>query len=288
MDSYLEIVDRVLSKGDLKKNRTGVSAYTVVGAEFVHDMSQGFPLITTKKMASKSIRVELEGFINGETSKQWFKDRECNIWNDWCNPSRVPYGTDAFSQKQMADENDLGPIYGWQWRHWGAEYIDERSDYSNKGIDQLARVVDTLKKNPSDRRMIVSAWNPKDLPLMALPPCHYSFQVTVINEKLNLIWNQRSVDTMLGLPFNIASYGLLLHLLAKESGYTEGTLVGHLGDVHIYKNHVLGAREQLSRTPNKLPNAVTEPFNSIFDWKHNHTYFENYNPHSKIEFQIAV
>lgn len=132
MDSYLEIVDRVLSNGHLEPNRTGVSAYTIVNAEFVHNMSKGFPLITTKKMASKSIRVELEGFIKGETNKQWFKDRECNILNDWCNPTRVPYGTDAFSKKQMADENDLGPIYGWQWRHWGAKYVDERSDYSNQ------------------------------------------------------------------------------------------------------------------------------------------------------------
>src|SRR3989344_1187978 len=228
MESYLNIVKEILTKGQRKENRTGVDTIVIDGAIFKHDMQEGFPLLTTKKMATKVIRVELEGFIKGITDKKWYKERGCNIWNEWGNPQMAPYGHDAESRKRMAEERDLGPIYGWQWRHFGAEYLGHDADYSEKGTDQLKKVVDTLKKNPLDRRMIVSAWNPNDLGKMALPPCHYSFQVTSDGEKLNLFWNQRSIDTMLGLPFNIASYGFLLHLLAKESKMKEGNLVGFL------------------------------------------------------------
>jgi thymidylate synthase len=185
-------------------------------------------------------------------------------------------------------ERDLGPIYGFQWRHWNAEYDGFDKNYSGKGTDQLEKIVNTLKKNPNDRRMIVSAWNPEQISEMALPPCHYGFQVTVIKDKLNLLWNQRSVDTMLGLPFNVASYGLLLHLLAKESGFKEGKLIGFLGDVHIYKDHLEGAKEQLKREPFSLPTIQTENFSSIFDWEYTNSKLENYQSHPKIEFSIAV
>ncbi len=288
MQAYLEIVDKILKEGEWKNNRTGVDTLAIAGAMFEHDMSKGFPLLTTKKMAQKAIKVELEGFIKGITDKNWYQERGCTIWDEWCNPQKAPYGTDEESKSKMKAERDLGPIYGFQWRHWNADYESFNTDYAGKGIDQLAKIVQTLKKNPNDRRMIVNAWNPEKLSQMALPPCHYGFQVTVINNKLNLLWNQRSVDTMLGLPFNIASYGTLLHLLAKESGFEEGKLIGFLGDVHIYENHLDGAKEQLTRTPLALPQAETENFSSIFNWESSDTKFKDYLPHDKINFPIAI
>jgi thymidylate synthase len=184
----------------------------------------------------------------------------------------------------------LGPIYGFQWRHFNAPYKNYDSDYTNQGIDQLKKVIETLKTNPRDRRMIVNAWNPLQFDEMALPPCHYAFQVTVIENKLNLLWNQRSVDTMLGLPFNIASYALFLHLLAKETGLEEGKLVGFLADVHIYENHLAGAKEQLSRDPKKfpLPKIETGNWKSIFDWQADDTKVLNYQSYDRIPFEIAV
>ena len=183
---------------------------------------------------------------------------------------------------------DLGPIYGFQWRHFGAEYKGWDKDYDRQGIDQLAEVVRKLKEKPTDRRMIVSAWNPLQMDEMALPPCHYGFQVTVIGKRLNLMWNQRSVDVMLGLPFNIASYGLLLHLLAKEAGLKEGRLVGFLGDTHIYVNHIEGAKEQLSREPYPLPKIETPRFTSIFEWEYTDTQLLDYQHHPHIRFEVAV
>jgi thymidylate synthase len=181
-------------------------------------------------------------------------------------------------------------VYGFQWRHWGAPYVDHATDYTGRGVDQLRRVVETLKTDPNDRRMIVNAWNPTQLAEQALPPCHFVFQVTVINGKLNLLWNQRSVDVPLGLPFNIASYGLLLHLLAKEAGLQEGRLIGFLADTHIYVNQVDGIREQLTRDPERypLPRLVTEPFASIWDWTAEHSRIEGYASYPKIDFPIAV
>lgn len=288
MKAYLDIVRQILDQGERKANRTGVDALTVAGCMFEHDMADGFPLLTTKKMFLRLVAVELEFFIRGLADKEWLKARNCHIWDEWANPTKAPYGHDEESKAHMAAERDLGPIYGFQWRHFNAPYVSFDSDYAGQGADQLKTIVDKLKSDPSDRRMIVSAWNPSMLKQMALPPCHYSFQVTVVNGKLNLLWNQRSVDTMLGLPFNIASYALLLHLLAKEAGLKEGRLIGFLADTHIYVNHVEGAKEQVSREPKKLPSLVTEPFTSIFDWEHTHSRLQGYESHDKIEFPIAV
>jgi thymidylate synthase len=290
MKNYLDIVRHILDHGEVKENRTGVDAITVAGAMFEHDMRNGFPLLTTKKMPFKMIRTELEFFIKGLSDKQWLQERGNTIWDEWANPTKAPYGHDEAAKQRMKEERDLGPVYGFQWRHFNATYQNFDTDYTNQGVDQLKKLVDTLKSNPSDRRMIVSAWNPSMLSHMALPPCHYAFQVTVINGKLNLLWNQRSVDTVLGLPFNIASYALLLHLLAKESGLQEGRLIGFLADTHIYVNHVEGAKEQLSRDPTKypLPKIVTDPWTSIFNWTADDTKLEGYESYPKIEFPIAV
>lgn len=290
MKAYLDIVKKVLETGELVETRQGTKAYTMAGAMFEHDMAKGFPLLTTKKMPMRLIASELEFFINGITDKQWLLDNNNHIWDEWASPVKAPYGHDELSKKRMLEERDLGPIYGFQWRHFGAKYENYDTDYTGKGVDQLKRLIDILKSNPRDRRMIVNAWNPMQLDEMGLPPCHYCFQVTTIDGKVNLLWNQRSVDTMLGLPFNIASYALLLHLIAKEAGLKEGKLVGFLSDVHLFENHVDGAREQLTRDPDKypLPSITTENWKSIFDWKYADTKLEGYQSHDRIQFEIAI
>lgn len=288
MKAYLDIVKKILEEGIWKDNRTGIRTKAIAGAMFEHDMSEGFPLLTTKSVPFRLVASELEFFIKGITDKEWLKERKNFIWNEWCSPDKVAYGHDAETKKKMEEERELGPIYGWQWRHFGAKYVTFNTSPEGKGIDQLKNLIEKIKKDPTDRRMIVSAWNPVDIKSMALPPCHYGFQVTVIDGKVNLLWNQRSVDTALGLPFNIASYALLLHLIAKEAGLQEGKLIGFLGDVHIYENHIEGLQEQLSREPKKLPSIKTENFTSIFEWKYEDSSIENYDPHPRIKFEIAV
>lgn len=280
MKNYFDIVEKVMNDGTISHNRTGVDTLKIAGALFEHDMSKGFPLLTTKKMAFKTMAVELEGFIKGITDKRWFQDRGCHIWDEWCSPWLVPYGHDDETRARMKAEHELGPIYGKQWRKFN-------SSRKFQGIDQLAKLVDMLKNNPNDRRMLVSAWNPCQLDQMALPPCHWGFQVTVTNGCINLLWNQRSVDVALGLPFNIASYGLLLLLLSIESGFKPGKLIGFLGDVHIYVNHLKGLEEQLSREPFDLPMVFID-WNGFFNFDHENALLVEYKHHPKIPFEIAV
>jgi len=288
MQAYLEIVRRILETGEIKHNRTGVDAATIPGAMFEHDMAQGFPLLTTKRVLFRLVASELEFFIRGLTDKEWLRERNNHIWDDWCSPEKVAYGHDEDTLRAMAAERELGPIYGWQWRHFGAGYRAWDQPPDGTGIDQLRNLVEKLKSDPDDRRMLVSAWNPVDFHRMALPPCHYCFQVTVIGGRLNLLWNQRSVDVALGLPFNIASYALLLHLIAKEAGLEEGRLVGFLADTHIYVNHCDGMRKQLAREPRNLPAIHTDHFSSLFDWRYEDSMIEGYDPHPGIRFEIAV
>lgn len=288
MKAYLDIIKKILKEGETKKNRTGVDTIAIAGAMFEHDMSKGFPLLTTKAMPFRLVASELEFFIKGITDKKWLQERGNHIWDEWCSPLKVPYGHDPETKKRMMEERDLGPIYGWQWRNFGAEYVSYEKPPKGEGKDQLKSLIEKIKEDPTDRRMIVTAWNPKDIQKMALPPCHYGFQVTVIGDNLNLLWSQRSVDSALGLPFNIASYGLLLHLLAKETGFKEGKLVGFLADTHIYVNHLPGIEEQLKRKPFPLPEIKTENFSSIFEWKYTDSKVENYQHHPPIKFEIAV
>ncbi len=287
MREYLSIVRKGLV-GAPKENRTGVPSRSFAGAMFEHDMANGFPLLTTKSVPFRLVASELEFFIKGITDKKWLQDRDNHIWDSWCWQKKVPYDSNEETKKAMAAERDLGPIYGFQWRHFNANYHGYDFDYHGQGIDQLENIVNILENNPNSRRMNLVSWNPLQLDEMALPPCHDSFQVTVTDEKLNLIWRQRSVDTALGLPFNIASYGLLLHLLAKESGYEEGRLVGHFGDVHIYEPHVEGLMEQLSRVPMTLCKVETDNFTSIFDWEYSDSRVVDYKHHSRIDFGDAA
>ena len=298
MKAYLDILGNIYNNcTDIRQNRTGIPDIgTGHGATFIHDMEMGFPLITTKKMGLKNIATELEFFIRGITDKKWLTDRKCKIWNEWANPVKVeqeyntkinamgrgatlsPADTQVIRNSIMDSERDLGPIYGFQWRHFGGEYqwdqarIEKNpSDNFNPqkpGIDQVANAINKLKNNPNDRRILVSAWNPVDFPQMALPPCHVMHQLIVRDGKLNLIWTQRSCDMFLGIPYNIASYALLLLLYAKEAGMTPGILKGELHDAHIYTNHLDQVREQLTRTPHPLPTVEIpdENWRGMLNW----------------------
>ncbi len=273
---YLDLVRKILTEGKKKQDRTGTGTISIPHAMVSFDLERGFPLLTTKRVAFKAVKVELEGFIKGIKSKRWYQERGCTIWNEWCNPQKVPYGTDDETRRKMLEEDDLGEIYGVQWR-----------DFNNQGYDQLKKIVETLKTNPHDRRMVCSAWNPLALDKQALPPCHYNWVVSV-DDKLHLSFSMRSVDVGLGLPFNIASYSLLAHLLSLESNIPVGTVTGFLNNVHIYTNHVEGLSMQLNRNPFDPPKIETVDFDSIFNWRFDQTKVTGYKSHEKISLPIAV
>jgi thymidylate synthase len=248
---------------------------------FEYDMSEGFPLLTSRKLPFISTKVELEFFIKGLRSKKWLQDRGCHFWDNWCNPQKVPYGNDEETKKKMLEEDDLGLIYGTQWRGFASP--EDKSGYH---VDQLKNVVDTLKTNPQDRRMIISAWNPLVLPHAALPSCHYNTQVTVTDGKLNLLWNQRSVDVCCNQ--SITTYALLLHLLAKEGGFKEGKLIGFLANCHIYENHIEQVKKQLTQETFVLPSVETVNFTSIFDWSYKDSVLKDYKHSDPIKYEVAV
>lgn len=287
MRAYLDIVEEILTKGVLKHNRTGIDTIAIEGYTFKHDMSKGFPILTTKKIKFENVASELEFFIKGITDKKWLQDRGNLIWNEWNSKTNYYYDVNE-STLQEYRYRELGPIYGWNWRYFGAKYEGFDKNYDGKGFDQLEYLVRLLKTDPNNRRMYVSAWDPTQINDMALPPCHYGFYVNILDNKLNLTWDQRSVDTALGLPFNISSYATLLHLLAKESGFKEGLLTGSLKDTHIYVNHINKIKEQLKRKPSKLPEIVTKNFTSIFDWKCTDSELIDYQHHDFIKFEVAV
>tara|TARA_B100000963_G_scaffold250334_1_gene219314 strand:- start:1414 stop:2328 length:915 start_codon:yes stop_codon:yes gene_type:complete len=256
---YQELLEDILHNGVQKEDRTGTGTYSVFGRQIRHNMKEGFPLLTTKKMAWKTMITELLWFLKGDTHIKFLLDHNCNIWNGDAYKAyrrsveeHYEKGGDVADMEQFIEEikrghdndwGDLGPVYGEQWRRWN-------------GIDQIEELIYNLKNNPDSRRHIVNAWNVEDLDEMVLPPCHYGFQCYVREGKyLSLMWNQRSVDTFLGLPFNIASYGLLLTMLAKECELIPDQLIGNLGDVHLYKNHVEQAIEQIKRKPFTLPDV---------------------------------
>lgn len=312
MKAYIDILNNCLNSGTMSDNRTGIKTLRIPwGATFEHDMSNGFPLVTTKKMGLKNIATELEFFIHGITDKKWLTDRKCHIWDEWSNPTKwQPKYEQAIKDKPalsesektelknqiMSDERDLGPIYGWQWRHFGGKYFwnpvapQKNFEPQYPGIDQLANAINTIKKDPNNRRIIVNAWNPVDQHQMALPPCHIMHQVLVHNNKLNLIWTQRSCDMFLGIPYNIASYALLLMLYAKEAGLQPGVLRGELHDVHIYENHINQAREQITRTPYKLPTVEIpdENWQGMLNWHANDGFkLKDYVCHERLRGDVA-
>ncbi|MFQ6777725.1 MAG: thymidylate synthase [Alphaproteobacteria bacterium] len=311
MKAYLDILREIIVKNynpttkeyDWQMNkRTGENTIRVFSETFKHDMSQGFPLITTKKMALESTLAELEFFLKGYTDKQWLQDRKCRIWNEWGNPVKVQKTIKEYEavngpasqdiKNQIAnDEKDLGPVYGYQWRHFGAPYpVKGRINTDEKyGVDQVQNVINTLRVDPSNRRAYVSAWNPADMSQMALPPCHIAHQVLINGDKLNLVWYQRSCDMFLGVPFNIASYAMLLLLYAKELGYKPGTLVGHLEDAHIYQNQINQVNTQLERQPYELPTMEIPDNNwqGMLKWNYKDYLLKNYKHHDKITAQVV-
>jgi len=264
MQQYLDLMRRVRDHGVRKTDRTGTGTLSVFGHQMRFDLAQGFPLVTTKKLHVKSIIHELIWFLDGDTNVGYLQANGVRIWDEW------------------ADEHgELGPIYGKQWRSWPT--LDGRS------IDQIAEVVETLKTNPDSRRMIVSAWNPADVPDMALAPCHCLFQFYVADGKLSCQLYQRSADVFLGVPFNIASYALLTMMMAQVTGFAPGEFVHTFGDAHLYLNHLEQAEEQLKRTPRALPRMEIDPaVKSIFKFKFEHFKLVGYDPHPHIAAPVAV
>ncbi len=288
MHQYLKILDEIIDEGDWKPNRTGIKAKSIPSAVFKHDMQNGFPLLTTKKMPFKLIASELEFFIKGLSDKAWLQERGNHIWDNWCNPAIIAYGHTEDIKNDMKKETDLGRIYGVQWRNWKSyDYMSTEPII----VDQLKNIIETIKTNPSDRRMICTAWNPGELDQMALPPCHLVWQVVMSGENfdiLNLNWYQRSCDAVLGLPFDIASYGLLMTLLCLETGKKMGRLTGFMGDTHIYENQMQRLQEQRKREPKPLPKMTIPNFNSIFNWIYEDRKLLNYSYWPAIKYPIAV
>jgi thymidylate synthase len=243
---YQQLLKDILDYGVEKKDRTGTGTKSIFGYTIRHNMQEGFPLLTTKKMAWKTMVTELLWFLRGDTNIQFLWDNNCHIW-------------DGDYKKSGRTDGELGPIYGKQWRRWST-YPNKNGEYESNPIDQIANLINELKTNPDSRRLMVSAWNVGELDQMVLPPCHYGFQCYVRDGKyLSLMWNQRSVDTFLGLPFNIASYALLLEILAKAVQMIPDQLIGSLGDVHLYNNHIDQAKEQLTRDSFDLPRLKMNP-----------------------------
>ena len=264
MKQYLDLLREIMDRGVVKSDRTGVGTKSIFGHQMRFDLSEGFPLLTTKKVHLRSIIHELLWFISGDTNIGYLHDNKVSIWDEW------------------ADENgDLGPVYGKQWRSW--QTPDGRS------IDQLSDVIRTIRENPDSRRMIVCAWNPSDVDKMALPPCHCFFQFYVAEGRLSCQLYQRSADTFLGVPFNIASYALLTMMIAQVCDLKPGEFVHTTGDTHIYLNHFDQVREQLSREPRPLPMMKLNPeVRSIFDFKYEDFTLEGYDPWPAIKAPVAV
>ncbi|GGE39435.1 thymidylate synthase 2 [Pullulanibacillus camelliae] len=264
LKQYLALCERILQEGNEKGDRTGTGTLSVFGHQMRFDLQEGFPLLTTKKLHIKSIIYELLWFLRGDTNVAYLQEHGVRIWNEWAD-----------------EKGDLGPVYGHQWRSWPGKH--------GETIDQIANVVDMIKNNPNSRRLIVTAWNPADVPDMALPPCHCLFQFYVNDGKLSCQLYQRSADVFLGVPFNIASYALLTHMIAHSAGLEVGEFVHTLGDAHIYLNHLDQVKLQLEREPRPLPQLkIQREVSSIFDYQFEDFVIDNYHPHPHIKGQVSV
>jgi thymidylate synthase len=264
MKQYHELMERILNSGVRKEDRTGTGTLSVFGHQMRFDLSEGFPLVTTKKVHSRSIFHELLWFLKGETNIQYLRDNKVTIWDEWAD-----------------EEGNLGPVYGAQWRSWKTP--------TGKSIDQISNVIEQIKANPDSRRLLVVAFNPGELESMALPPCHAFFQFYVAGGKLSLQMYQRSADVFLGVPFNIASYALLLQMVAQVTGLVPGEFIHTLGDAHLYLNHMDQAKTQLARESRPLPKLIlNQNVKSIFDFKYEDIQLLDYNPHPAIKAEVAV
>ncbi len=277
MQQYLDLLKYILENGEKRKDRTGTGTLSVFGYQNRYDLSQGFPLVTTKKTHFRSIAHELLWFLKGSTNVKYLHENKVTIWDEWARP-----------------DGELGPVYGYQWRNWGTDYREQEKrragEKGKEGSDQIVDLIERIKNDPTSRRHIVSAWNVVDIPQMALPPCHVMFQFYVHGDgRLSCQLYQRSADVFLGVPFNIASYALLTHMVAQVVGLKPGFFVHTFGDVHLYTNHIEQAKIQLERTPLPLPVLKLNPeIKNIFDFKFEDIHLENYQSHPAIKADIAV
>ncbi|XP_064601869.1 thymidylate synthase-like [Liolophura sinensis] len=282
--NYLTAIQQILDHGHRKSNRTGTDTLSLFGVHMRYNLRNSFPLLTTKRVFWKAVAEELLWFIQGCTDSRKLNEKGVKIWD--------ANGAKEFLAKRglgHREEGDLGPVYGFQWRHFGAEYKDFNTDYTGQGVDQLQDVINKIKNDPDDRRIIMSAWNPVDLPKMALPPCHSFCQFYVVNGELSCQMYQRSGDMGLGVPFNIASYSLLTYMIAKVTGLKPGDFVHCIGDAHVYVNHIKPLKVQLKRTPRPFPTlTITRDVQNIDDFTMEDFKLEGYNPHPKIPMDMAV
>ncbi|MFW2178311.1 MULTISPECIES: thymidylate synthase [unclassified Moraxella] len=278
--AYLDLIQYVRDFGTQKGDRTGTGTLSVFGSQMRFDLTDGFPLLTTKKIHTKSVIHELLWFLRGDTHVKYLQDNGVRIWNEWATAEQ----TARFGKP----EGELGAVYGHQWRNYGASQ-DENGNYRQDGVDQIAQLIEQIKTNPNSRRLIVTGWNPKEADQVALPPCHTLFQFFVADGKLSCQLYQRSADLFLGVPFNIASYALLTHMVAQVTGLGVGEFVWTGGDCHIYNNHLEQVNEQLSRQPYPLPQLQLNPsVNDIFGFKFEDIEILNYQCHPTIKASVAV
>lgn len=282
---YLELISRIIAKGVKRSDRTGVGTLSIFGGQMRFDLRDNtFPLLTTKRVFWRGLAEELIWFIHGDTNAKTLQEKNIRIWDG--NSTREFLDKCGFTDRE---EGDLGPVYGFQWRHIGAEYKTCKDDYTGQGIDQLNEVITRIKTNPNDRRIIMTAWNPIDIPKMALPPCHCLVQFYVANGELSCQMYQRSADMGLGVPFNIASYALLTYMIAHVTGLKPGDFVHTLGDAHVYLNHVEPLKEQLQREPRPFPKLyIKRKVERIEDFVFEDFEVKDYNPHPKINMEMAV
>ena len=280
MRAYLDLLQRILDEGVPREDRTGTGTLSVFGHQLRFDLAAGFPLLTTKKLHLTSIIHELLWFLSGSTQVAPLREKGVRIWNDWATAEQ----TARFGRA----EGDLGPVYGHQWRNFGATPRPDGT-FENDGVDQIAALVEGLRKNPSSRRHIVTGWNPKEADQVALPPCHTLFQLYVARGKLSCQLYQRSADVFLGVPFNIASYALLTMMLAQVTGLEPGEFVHTFGDAHLYKNHLDQARLQLSRAPRPAPKMLLDAgVTDLFAFRFEHFTLSGYDPHPHIKAEVSV
>lgn len=282
---YLKLIKKILKSGVSRPDRTGVGTISIFGTQMRFDLRDNvIPLLTTKRVFFRGVAEELLWFIKGDTNAKTLQDKNIHIWDG--NSTREYLDGCGFLDRE---EGDLGPVYGFQWRHFGADYGLATDDYTGKGVDQLVEIIERIKKNPYDRRIIMSAWNPVDLPKMALPPCHVLSQFYVANGELSCQLYQRSADMGLGVPFNIASYALLTHMMAHVTGLKTGDFVHTMGDTHVYLNHVEPLQEQLQRTPRPFPTLhFKRKVDNIEDFTFADFEIRDYNPYPKINMEMAV
>ena len=284
---YLDLVEDILNNGIEAPCRTGNKVLVTLNKSLTWDLKNGFPLLTFRQIPFKGVKGEVSCFLEGVTDKRIYRERGCNYWNEWCNPKKVPYS----DKEGMKQENDLGNIYGFSWLHFGQEYSGLEEDYTNTGVNQVKQVVETLKTNPYDRRMIVTAWDPAHIDTMGLPPCLHTWQFNYVGNRLHLTGLQRSADTILGVPADMVQGALFLHLMAQTVNMEPGTLTLEFCNCHIYDNHIQTVKEHIEKWKKcdiELPNIVLDKNATVFNFMPEMAVLDNYQYEEKVSFPIAV